>query len=333
MDFNNMMNNPMFHMGLGLLGANGNARGAQQGLLSYQQMQQAQAANAYRQAQMQQMQAKAAAKKREMEEADDLRRRQQAYFQQYPNIAPVAEVFPDLGREMLKNKLMPQSPDLPTGMRMGANGPEWIPAYLQGQKELRTAGRNVTNVPVNVALGETLTPAEEAMDKAAVKELTPYLLGKSADSEKMLSQLRMVHKALGEKVANLTGPDIAIQPDPMLALTNPDALNMREAVEEVVQRNLKAVLGGQFTEREGEKLVARAYNPKLSEGKNRERVGRLLTQIEKAHKVKLDAARYLKENGTLRGWDGAFPKMEDFYSAIGEDQDSKIEELLKKYGG
>lgn len=41
------------------------------------------------------------------------------------------------------------APDLPTGMRMGANNqPEYIPEYLQGQEQIRAAGRPQNNVTV-----------------------------------------------------------------------------------------------------------------------------------------------------------------------------------------
>ena len=46
------------------------------------------------------------------------------------------------------------APDLPQGMRMGANGPEWIPGYVEGQGQIRAQGRNQTNV--------NLPPAEKA---------------------------------------------------------------------------------------------------------------------------------------------------------------------------
>lgn len=40
------------------------------------------------------------------------------------------------------------APKLPAGMRMGPNGPEYIPEYLRGQQEIRAAGRPQTSVTV-----------------------------------------------------------------------------------------------------------------------------------------------------------------------------------------
>lgn len=42
-------------------------------------------------------------------------------------------------------------PDLPDGMRMGANGqPEWIPGYISGRGQISAAGATRVNVPVSV---------------------------------------------------------------------------------------------------------------------------------------------------------------------------------------
>ncbi len=42
-------------------------------------------------------------------------------------------------------------PDLPEGMRMGANGqPEWIPGYISGRGQISAAGATRVNVPVSV---------------------------------------------------------------------------------------------------------------------------------------------------------------------------------------
>ena len=40
------------------------------------------------------------------------------------------------------------APDLPSGMEMGPNGPQYMPAYLSGQRDIRAAGRPQTNVTV-----------------------------------------------------------------------------------------------------------------------------------------------------------------------------------------
>ena len=85
-----------------------------------------------------------------------------------------------------------------------------------------------------------------------------------------------------------------------------------EAVEEVVQRNLRIVLGAQFTQKEGERLIARAFNPRLEEPENAKRVRRLITQIRTAAQQKQAASDYFEANGTLVGFKGKRPSLSDF---------------------
>ena len=91
----------------------------------------------------------------------------------------------------------------------------------------------------------------------------------------------------------------------------------RQDIEEVVQRNLRLILGAQFTEKEGTRLIERAFNPNLSTAENKNRIDRLLTQIQIAAETKEDAAAYFNENGTLQGWKGKMPTLRDFEEAVG----------------
>jgi hypothetical protein len=102
----------------------------------------------------------------------------------------------------------------------------------------------------------------------------------------------------------------------LLAFTNPNALQSREQVEEVVQRNLRAVLGAQFTEKEGERLISRAYNPRLPPEQNARRLRRLFLQMESSAQQKQQMVDYANQNGTLRGYQGKMPSISDFYKAI-----------------
>lgn len=155
------------------------------------------------------------------------------------------------------------------------------------------------------------TPGQKKADEKYAEDFIEFATGGYADVVKQLDQLREVSAALGSG-QNLTGPIIGSMPNSVLAATNPRALSTKEMVEEVVQRNLRVILGAQFTEKEGERLISRAYNPRLSEAENKARVDRLIQQISEAAKAKLDAALYFQQNGSLVGWKGRLPRMSDF---------------------
>lgn len=182
--------------------------------------------------------------------------------------------------------------------------------------------------------------AQQTMDKKAGEEFAEFMSGGGfADVQKNLDQLRRAEKALAEaaqgKGKNLSGWLIGKTPDAILKLTNPEAVDIREQIEEVVQRNLRLVLGAQFTEREGERLIARAFNPSLDEKTNLMRVSRLLRSIEQAAQAKMDAYEYLQKNGTLAGFQGKVLGLRDIEGAMGEgdsDGGGVSDALKQKYG-
>lgn len=150
-------------------------------------------------------------------------------------------------------------------------------------------------------------------DKKFAGDFVDFATGGFADTQKQLGQLREVADALrSAKPGTLTGPAIGIQPRSAMAVTAPNALAAMEAVEEVGQRNLRLILGAQYTEREGERLISRVYNPMLPEAENLKRVERLMTQIDEAAKAKLDASQYFMKHGSLSGWKGKVWTMKDF---------------------
>lgn len=158
--------------------------------------------------------------------------------------------------------------------------------------------------------------AQTVIDKEFAKEYAAFSFGGFTDAEKGVSQLRDVQTQLSAGTQNLTGWQVASQPDIMLAQTNPEALNAREQVEEVVQRNLRLILGAQFTEKEGVRLIARAYNPWLDEKYNLIRINRLLKQMEDGLSAKIGAARYYEQNGTLAGYTTPMLSIEDLHKSL-----------------
>jgi hypothetical protein len=168
------------------------------------------------------------------------------------------------------------------------------------------------------------------VDKEFAKEYVAFrAAGGYADTVKQLDQLKGVLASL-RSGRNLTGPALGRTPDLIRGFTNEESIATRDAVEEVVQRNLRLVLGAQFTEREGERLIARAYNEKLSEAENAKRLERLITQIESAARAKEDAANYFEENGTLTGWGGQLPKLSDFEDTGAQAQSGGFRVIRRK---
>jgi hypothetical protein len=167
----------------------------------------------------------------------------------------------------------------------------------------------------NIIGGEKLSPGEIEQDKDFGTEIGQWKRGGGQDMAAQIAQLKPVIESL-EAGEPITGVSVAVQPDILLAMTNPKALQSRELVEEVVQRNLKTILGGAFTEREGDRLISRAFNPKLPPEENAKRVRRLFLQMSSAAEQKQAMADYFDQFGTLRGYRGKMPTVQDFYNAM-----------------
>lgn len=167
----------------------------------------------------------------------------------------------------------------------------------------------------NIVGGGQLTPGQKKLDESAAADIYQWQSGGGQDTVAQIAQLKPVIEDL-EAGKPITGVGVAVQPDILLAMTNPEALQSRETVEEVVQRNLRAVLGAQFTAAEGERLISRAFNPKLPPEENAKRVRRLFLQMSSAAEQKQAMADYFNEFGTLRGFKGKMPTIQDFYNAI-----------------
>ena len=185
-----------------------------------------------------------------------------------------------------------------------------------------------------VQVGGNVSKGDEKADEKFADEYQKWITGGYADVEKSVAQLEEVSASLGDPQKNLTGGDVGMTPDFILQRTNPEAVATREAIEEIVQRNLRLILGAQFTEKEGDRLIKRAYNPNLSEAENKKRVDRLLKQIKSAAISKQAAVDYFAEKGTLKGFKGKTYTKADFEDAIdGTSASGKStnEDLVSKY--
>jgi hypothetical protein len=148
--------------------------------------------------------------------------------------------------------------------------------------------------------------AEDSVDRAFAKTYEEdFASGAIKDQEKNVAQLKAVRDGLIDpKGPNVTGPIVGRISDFVNSFINPKAVDTRERVEEVVQRNLRVILGAQFTEEEGKRLIARAYNPTLPEAVNAQRLTNLATAMDGALRAKKEAAQYFEREGTLRGFKG-----------------------------
>lgn len=155
-----------------------------------------------------------------------------------------------------------------------------------------------------------LTPGEEKKDKSfAVKAADWDAGGGFASFAGNLDRLKNASISLGEK-GDLSN---TIMPKAIRDVFNPESAKLQEDVEFVAQQSLKQILGGQFGEKEGQRLIERTYNPRLPDSVNQRKLDGLIRQLEIQGQAKERAIKYFNKNGTLKGFEGtSMTSLEDF---------------------
>ena len=236
---------------------------------------------------------------------------------------------------------------LDDALAKGIITPEQHAAHKPDAPEYMAVGDRVFNKSTGKftedGIGLNLTPGQKKVDENYATQYFDYMKG-SADTEKQLDQLALALNTLQTtKDGDITGRRVAaLDSSGKLAYVDPEAQAVYDQVTEVVQRNLRLVLGAQFTEKEGERLIARAYNPALGQAENARRVKALMTQIKTAHEAQKQMAQYYGTNGTLKGYAmdpealaaslyGMFPENDVVIQGAEGSNNDQLNAILNKY--
>jgi len=176
---------------------------------------------------------------------------------------------------------------------------------------------------------KSLTPLQAKVEEKSAQDLVDFTVGGGfSDVQKGLTQLENAKQILQQQPeGKITGKVVGVQDDTgLLKYTNPVAQDTKEQVQEIAQRNLRLILGPQFTAKEGEALINRVYNPALPQSVNVKRLELLQEQMSSAAKTKQEAVEYYNTNGTLKGFTGKiYNNTSDFIS----DYNNKLKSVEK----
>ena len=145
----------------------------------------------------------------------------------------------------------------------------------------------------------------EFVDKSFAPDAVKWGSGGATDAVKNLNQIRDVVQDINMAVSEgrtTSGPLVGVQNDLVQSFVNPEATDIRNRVQEVVQRNLREILGAQFTQAEGMALIERAYNQRLTPEMNLRRLDALLEQMSTAATAKQQMYEHFMKEGTLYGY-------------------------------
>ena len=137
------------------------------------------------------------------------------------------------------------------------------------------------------------------------------------------------------KDPSVTGIIQGTLPDTLLAMLGyGEAVQTREAVASIVYQTLRATLGAQFTEKEGQRLISASFNPLLSPEQNARRLQLMLQEILAVASSKHERIRHVEKYGTLAGFKGempAFDRWKDDPEAMLADVKAESYDIVSAY--
>ena len=204
--------------------------------------------------------------------------------------------------------------------KVNENLPEGVTSLPEYKKYIARAGRNVPDVTMHPTLNRPLSPIEVSVDNEIAKTFGETVTTGLGAANRNAATIKSVLDRLGstEEGEALTGPSKGMLGSfgrNVFAPTSQAALN---DVSAVVQQSLREILGGQFAQKEGEQLIARAYDISAPPPVNAARLRALYTQLESIAANKAALIDYVEKYGTSAGFSGTTvtPSVDVFYNAM-----------------
>jgi len=160
---------------------------------------------------------------------------------------------------------------------------------------------------------------EEAALRTLGQQYSSWATGGRANALNRVSTLDEMDEILRTKdvSGSRTGLLNTFFGDLGLSLVNPDALTVKDTVEQIVSENLREILGGNFSEREGFRYMARGYNIYATPDENRRRLAFLRRGIQASIDAQDALYAHLNSGQPLKTYTGLSP--EDAFKNVMND--------------
>lgn len=149
---------------------------------------------------------------------------------------------------------------------------------------------------------EDLSPGQLALDKTYAKDYVEWTDTGRPSLEKNLQKLEGAAGLLKQD-PSLTGSLRGLLPDAVRNITNPKAMETKQAVRGAVMGSLRSTMGAAFTEKEGENFFKATYDDRLSPQANIEKINAQAKELRQQSQEKNKKALYFEKHGTLRGYE------------------------------
>lgn len=178
--------------------------------------------------------------------------------------------------------------------------------------------------------GVNLTPGQKALDVSFAKDLDEWSSGGEATVDKNLNRLREARDKLASASddSNISGRFVGRLPN---VLRPEDSIVVQQDVQAAALGALKATLGAQFTEKEGQRIMSIAYDPTLTPTENVKKIDAAIAELEASKQNKNAKAAEFMQAGTLKEMSKQKPAASPTQNPLTREE--KIKLLKAKRGG
>ncbi len=162
------------------------------------------------------------------------------------------------------------------------------------RKDARTAKLDATK--------EKASEGQKAVDRDFAKDYNEWTSGGQASADKNIQRLEDTKKILAKPKDDWVGTSGRITGRLPDALRSEESIRLRQDVQAAAQGALRATLGPQFTEKEGERIMAAAYDEKLSPQENIKKIDAALKELQTAKNNKIAKSKHFENKSTLAGY-------------------------------
>jgi hypothetical protein len=191
-------------------------------------------------------------------------------------------------------------------------------SFNEWDQQARAAG--ATKVSVGGEAPQA-TAYEKKIDQLAAAEMVDWTTQGRSQSKSNLSEFRRIQSDLesGKINTRTVGDFMPFVSDEVRKIFNEPAAEAVNDVRAIAFQVLRETLGAQFTEKEGERLIATYFDPQLSEKANIKRMERMANFTEQLIEDKDRLAAYMDKKRTAIGFQSIAPdKMQAIRDFVAE---------------
>ena len=160
--------------------------------------------------------------------------------------------------------------------------------------------QQIADAKASAGPGET--KGQEALNKDFGKKYAEWTSNGRASADTNIKKLQEVYDELNALPENEKNSDDRFIGRAYDVFQPEEKIQRREKVRSAAQEALRATLGAQFTEKEGETIMARAYDPRLSPKANMERIKTVLDERIQARDEKNRQSGEFEKTGSLNNY-------------------------------